>query len=200
MAYTIEEEQELNELKNWWKENYKSLIATILVTFAAVFGWNYWQSYQTNKIQQTSALYAQAIYAEQDKTTQVEQFVKEHSKTAYAVLALLDSAKQAVENQQFAQAESLLQKALKQSEDEILSAVSALRLAAVQFQQQNFEAALNTLEQVKGASWEGKKYLLTGDIFLAEGDKDNAKANYEKALPLVADLEKQWLQVRLNNL
>ena len=27
MAYTIEEEQELNQLKEWWKDNGKTIIA-----------------------------------------------------------------------------------------------------------------------------------------------------------------------------
>lgn len=200
MAYTIEEEQELNELKNWWKENYKSLIAIVLVAFAGVFGWNYWQSYQTNKIQQTAMGYEQVIYATQNKADKVEQFVKQHDKTAYAVFALLDSAKSAVENQQFSTAENLLKQALSQSTDEAMLSISALRLAAVQYQLEQFDNALTTLAQVKTASWEGKKHLLTGDILLAKGDKNAAKASYEKALPLAGELEKQWLQVRLNNL
>ena len=29
MAYTIEEEQEINEIKNWWNENYKTIIVAV---------------------------------------------------------------------------------------------------------------------------------------------------------------------------
>lgn len=200
MAYTIEEEQEINEIKAWWKENYKTLIASIVLALAGSFGWNYWQSYQAAKIQQTSFAYSKAMYASQDQSQQIEKFVKDHEKTSYAVFALLESAKSAVEKQDFVKAESLLKQALSQSSDEVLSAVSALRLAAVQFQQQNFDAALQTLEQVKSQSWEGQKHILVGDILLAKGDQNAAKMSYEKALPLASTLEKQWLQVRLNNL
>ena len=31
MAYTIEEEQELNQLKEWWKDNGKSIIAAFIL-------------------------------------------------------------------------------------------------------------------------------------------------------------------------
>lgn len=100
MAYTAEEEQELNEIKAWWKENYKTLIASIIIAFGGMFGWNYWQSHQVNKIQQTSAQYEQALYSTADfasKSAQIEQFVQANSKTSYAVLALLEKAKVEVE-------------------------------------------------------------------------------------------------------
>ena len=31
MAYTIEEEQELNQLKEWWKDNGKTIIAAFIL-------------------------------------------------------------------------------------------------------------------------------------------------------------------------
>ena len=31
MAYTIEEEQELNQLKEWWKDNGKAIIALLFL-------------------------------------------------------------------------------------------------------------------------------------------------------------------------
>ncbi|MFC1014624.1 YfgM family protein [Pasteurella multocida] len=203
MAYTAEEEQELNEIKTWWKENYKTLIASIIIAFGGVFGWNYWQSHQLNKIQQTSAQYEQALYSTADfasKSAQIEQFVQANSKTSYAVLALLEKAKVEVEKKEFAQAEQSLKQALAQSTDENLSSITALRLASVQYQQQAFDMALDSLKQVKESSWDSRKNLLIGDILLAKGDKVAAKASYQQALNNASPLEAQWLQVRLNNL
>ncbi|HDX1192316.1 TPA: YfgM family protein [Pasteurella multocida] len=203
MAYTAEEEQELNEIKAWWKENYKTLIASIIIAFGGMFGWNYWQSHQVNKIQQTSAQYEQALYSTADfasKSVQIEQFVQANSKTSYAVLALLEKAKVEVEKKEFAQAEQSLKQALAQSTDENLSSITALRLASVQFQQQAFDMALDSLKQVKESSWDSRKNLLIGDILLAKGDKVAAKASYQQALNHASPLEAQWLQVRLNNL
>ncbi|GJH42995.1 YfgM family protein [Pasteurella canis] len=203
MAYTPEEEQELNEIKAWWAENYKTLIASVVVAFAGVFGWNYWQSYQINKTQQMSSLYEQVVYSSQDivtKSAQIDQFVQANHKTSYAVLALLEKAKLEVEKKDFVQAEQSLKQALAQSTDQTLSSISALRLASVQFQQQAFDAALESLKLVKETSWDSRKSLLTGDILLAKGDKVAAKASYEQALQHASNLEAQWLQVRLNNL
>lgn len=199
MAYTIEEEQELNELKAWWKENYKSLILAVVLGAGGVFGWNFWQSHQLTQKQTLSAQYEQLIYSQQEQA-KLDEFVKANNKTAYATLLLLDQARKAVEQQDFMKAETLLKDALAQSPDEILSSVSALRLATVQFQLGQFDVSLHTLTQVKNATWHSAKALLTGDIQLARGDKEAAKASYEQAQKDATPLEQQWIQVRLNNL
>ena len=203
MAYTIEEEQEINEIKTWWNENYKSIIAIVVLAFAGVFGWKYWQNHQVGQIQSLSAQYDQLIYGAEKgdaKNAQLEQFAKDNSKTAYAVLALFERAKSAVENNDFSAAESALKQAMSESSDEVLTSVAALRLAAVQFQLQSFDAALETLKAVKDSSWDSRKNLLTGDILAAKGDKAGAKASFEAALANADQLEQQLIQVRLNNL
>ena len=100
MAYTIEEEQELSAIKAWWNENYKFIIVCFVIAFGGVFGWNYWQSHQIQKIHSASAEYEQVLFNyAKDPKAQVEQFsqfIKNHEKTSYAVLALLDKAKIAV--------------------------------------------------------------------------------------------------------
>ena len=116
------------------------------------------------------------------------------------MLALFEKAKIAAENQDFVQAESVLKEALAQANDEVLSAVSALRLAAVQLQQKQFDAALQTLGGVKGEAWNSRKSLLVGDIQLAKGDKAAAQQAYQQAKQGASQTEQQLIQVRLNNL
>ncbi|CAM3811370.1 YfgM family protein [Avibacterium endocarditidis] len=203
MAYTIEEEQELNELKTWWKENGKLVVAIFVLTLAGVFGWRYWQSHQIAQNQQRSAQYEQLVsqfQADKANVGSVEQFAQSNDKTAYAVFALLDAASISVQKQEFAQAENLLKQALTNADDDILRSVSALRLAEVQFQQQQFDNALASLQQVKGEAWNSASLLLKGDIQLAKGDKESAKASFEQGLKTASPIEADLIQVRLNNL
>ena len=204
MAYTLEEEQEINEIKNWWNENYKTIIAAVILSVGGTYGWRYWQDHQVTQAQQLSAQYDQVIYSNSAdlaaKNAQIDAFVKANDKTSYATLALLDKAKLAVNNQDYAQAEATLKQAVSQAPDEIFASVGALRLATVQFQQKQFDQALDTLKLVKDQSWNSSKNLLTGDILLAKGDKEAAKASYQQAQQNASALEQQWLQVRLNNL
>ena len=204
MAYSIEEEQEINQLKDWWKENGKTIIVAFILGVGGMFGWRYWQAHQAEQIAQASAQYDALIYSaqqdEQAKKANIEQFVQANSKTAYAVFALLDEAKKATEKQDFAAAEANLNQALTQSQDEVLTSIVALRLSAVLFQLGQLDNALTTLNQVKGESFNARKAILTGDIQIAKGDKVAAKNSFEQAQQSGTQLEQQMAKMKLNNL
>ena len=204
MAYSIEEEQEINQLKDWWKENGKTIIVAFILGVGGMFGWRYWQAHQAEQIAQASAQYDALIYSaqqdEQAKKANIEQFVQANSKTAYAVFALLDEAKKATEKQDFAAAEANLNQALTQSQDEVLTSIVALRLSAVQFQLGQLDNALTTLNQVKGESFNARKAILTGDIQVAKGDKVAAKNSFQQAQQSGNQLEQQMAKMKLNNL
>ena len=204
MAYSIEEEQEINQLKDWWKENGKTIIVAFILGVGGMFGWRYWQAHQAEQIAQASAQYDALIYSaqqdEQAKKANIEQFVQANSKTAYAVFALLDEAKKATEKQDFTAAEVNLNQALTQSQDEVLTSIVALRLSAVQFQLGQLDNALTTLNQVKGESFNARKAILTGDIQVAKGDKVAAKNSFEQAQQSGSQLEQQVAKMKLNNL
>jgi len=203
MALTSFEEQEINEIKSWWSENYKTIIAVVILALAGSWGWRYWQDHQANKAQEISAEYDKIILSNHSvdvKSAEIDLFVKDHSKTAYAALALLEKAKAAINAKDYAQAATALQQAMTESPDDILASVAAIRLANVQIQLKDTDAALVTLNQVKDITWESRKLLLIGDIQASKGDKAAAKTSYEQALKNATPLEQQWLQVRLNNL
>ncbi|HHF1669238.1 YfgM family protein [Haemophilus influenzae] len=204
MAYSIEEEQEINQLKDWWKENGKTIIVAFILGVGGMFGWRYWQAHQAEQIAQASAQYDALINSvqqdEQAKKANIEQFVQANSKTAYAVFALLDEAKKANEKQDFSAAEANLNQALTQSQDEVLTSIIALRLSAVQFQLGQLDNALTTLNQVKGESFNARKAILTGDIQVAKGDKVAAKNSFEQAQQMGSQLEQQMAKMKLNNL
>lgn len=200
MAYSAEEEQDLEQLKSWWQQNYLVIIIAVIIAFVAVFGWRYWQSYQQEKMLQASHQYEQLLYQNKDNSAQIAELIQQHGNSSYAVFALLDQAKNAVEKQQFAEAENALKQATQQAKDDILLSISAIRLAAVQYQQQQFDQALESLKLVKGDVWQSRKDLLTGDILLAKGDKAGAKASYQQAQNQASPFEQQWIEVRLNNL
>ncbi|EOX4855828.1 TPA: YfgM family protein [Haemophilus influenzae] len=204
MAYSIEEEQEINQLKDWWKENGKTIIVAFILGVGGMFGWRYWQSHQAEQIAQASAQYDTLINSvqqdEQAKKANIEQFVQANSKTAYAVFALLDEAKKATQKQDFSAAEANLNQALTQSQDEVLTSIVALRLSAVQFQLGQLDNALTTLNQVKGESFNARKAILTGDIQIAKGDKVAAKNSFEQAQQSGSQLEQQMAKMKLNNL
>ncbi len=205
MSY-ITEEQQVEELKSWWKENGKVIIATFILVIGGVLGWRYWQSHQITSRMATSNQYEQVIQAygqnPQVNAAVLQKFVEENKKSSYAIFALFDQAKSAVGQHDLTLAESSLQQAVDISQDSNLKAIAALRLAELQLQQQKYDAVQTTLNHISDKAWEGSKQQMLGDIALAKGDKAAARAAYQQALSSenLNSLDKQLLQLKVDSL
>lgn len=195
MAYTSDEQLQVEEIKSLWKEYGKTVIVSVILAIVGVFGWQYWQDYTKNKIEQSSTAFDQTILqVEQNPNASdevINNFVKQYGETNYAVFALFDKAKREVEAGQFANAENTLKQTLSLAKESTLSNIARLRLATVQLQQKEYEMALEGLTQITDAAWLGKKAILLGDIYLAQGNKEQAKKSYEEALKTATSLEAQ---------
>ena len=106
MADRLSDEEQLQVIKNWWKENGRFLIICIAVSVSAYFGWQWWTKTQQVHAEDASALYSELISSvattgieplSNEKLTTanflVEQLKKDFSDTAYAVNASLLAAK-----------------------------------------------------------------------------------------------------------
>ncbi|BFQ92684.1 YfgM family protein [Gallibacterium anatis] len=206
MAYTTSDEQlQIEEIKQWWKENGKVIIAAVILAIVGVFGWRYWQGYQQEKIHQSSAEFSQIMAATEQSDTgkanaQLTQFVEANPSSTYSAFLLLEQAKKQIDVNQWQQAADTLQKALNNAKDAALISLIALRLASVQTQLKQFEPALATLGKVTDQAWQGRKAMLSGEIYNAMGNKAEAKKSFEAALTTANPLEAQWLQIQINNL
>lgn len=205
MAYTTSDEQlQIDEIKQWWKENGKVIILAVILAIAGVFGWRYWQSYQLNKVHQSSANFSQILATTEANPTadnpQLTQFIQENPDNVYATFLLLDKAKSLVDAKQWEKAAATLSQALSNTKDAALSSLISLRLANVQTQLKQFDSAIATLNKVSEQAWQGRKSMLLGEIYYAMGKKEEAKKAFETALTTANPLEAQWLQVQLNNL
>ncbi|KAE9527658.1 YfgM family protein [Testudinibacter aquarius] len=205
MSY-ITEEQQVEELKSWWKENSKVIIATFILVVGGVLGWRYWQTHQLDSQRATSNSYEQVTQAylqnPQANTELLQKFVTDNQNSNYAVLALFAQAKSAVEQNNLALAESSLKQALEFSRNDELKSISALRLAALQVQQQQYDQAEVSLKNINDKAWEGAKAQLQGDILLAKGDNNAARQAYQQALSNqnLNNLDRQLLQLKVDSL
>ena len=128
MAELRTEEEQLEAIKRWWKENGTSLIAGVAIAAAGVFGWNTWQDYQANKAEAASMRYQQLLdltgqdnsneQARQRATELVGEITDEHGQTLYADLARLLNARLAVEAGDRSRARSALEAVIEDSERE----------------------------------------------------------------------------------
>ncbi|MGO1296627.1 MAG: YfgM family protein [Vibrio sp.] len=196
------EEQTVEAIRDWWKENGKAIIVGAVLGLGGLLGWNYYQGSQTTMQENASANYAQTMQVLSDDSTkaqaQVQDYIDAHKDTAYAVLASMQLAKVQVESGELKKALTQLKWAQSHSDDQALTPVIAVRTARVQSELKQYDNALATLKNVKAKGWEGRVDELRGDILLAKGDKSGAYSAYSQAQQ--AKDVSQTLQMKLDDL
>ena len=63
MAEHLTEEEQLEALKRWWKENGQSTIIGVLLAVSGYLGWTFWQDSQRSSAEAASAIYQDLIDA-----------------------------------------------------------------------------------------------------------------------------------------
>ena len=202
-VYSNENEQ-TDALRNFFANNGKALAIGVVIGIAALGGWRYWSSHQEEATKSVSAQYQQltsAMQAGKPETLEaVNTFANENSNT-YGALAAMDLAKQYVDTNQLDKAATLLQNGLKDTKDANLQAVINLRLARIQLQQNQADAALKTLDGVKGDGWTAIVADIRGEALLSKGDKQGARDAWSKGVESDASPAlKQMMQMKMNNL
>ncbi len=185
-TYTTEEQQ-VEAIKKWWKENGASVIGGVVLGVAAVFGWKAWVGYQAEVGEQASVLFerlATSVNAGADEAAgaQAEQLITEYESTPYAWFAALTQAKVELEAGDSAAARERLEWVLAQTKQPGIQQLARLRLARLQLSEGDAAAAAATLSGVEAGAFGGEFAHLEGDIASAKGDLAAARIAYEHAL------------------
>lgn len=186
-AYDLEEQEQLDELKTWWKM-YGNLI-TLVVTAAAVavLGWQAWNWWQRNQAAQASALYGglQAAAAQGDTKRARElagELIDKFSRSSHAGLAALLSARTLADSGDLKSARAQLAWAADNARDDRIRDLARLRLAAVMADDKAEDEALKQLANEPAGPLAPRFNELRGDILAGQGKTAEAKAAYESAL------------------
>ena len=204
-VYKTEEEQ-IDDLKRWIKSYGPSILAGIVLAIVLLYGWRYWHSYQHNRAVKASVLYQQAVDAFQTKNSDllmksVSSLQKKHPKSPYASYGVFLQVKMAVDQQDYSAAETELNWVVTHSHDNTIKAIAKLRLGSIQTVDHQEALAIKTLESIKNPAFKGLAHIKIADAYLALGDTNNAKINYEAASKLLPDAGNTMptLAVKLDN-
>ncbi len=201
--YQTEEEQ-VQAIKDWWKENGKAVIAGLVIGLGAIGGWRWWTDHQKTQSEQASLIYAQVIDAAargavEQATTEGQKILEQYDGTPYATLTALLLARTAADRQDYATAAARLQWVIERGADEGFRHLARLRLARVRLQQDQPDAALALLDK-PAPGFEALQNEVRGDIYRAQAKPALAAAEYRKAL-LDGDLNRelrQQIEMKLN--
>ena len=189
MAIYETEEEQLEALKRWWKENGTSTVVGVALGIAIIIGWNYWQEHKREQANQASALYDQLLKAaETDQKDAVDKLAKrlqdQYGNSNYAAYGSLFQAKFKVQQGDIPAAKEILKK-IAAGKDKELSHIAKIRLVKLMLASGEYEQGLqviNDVDQAEAAKFSDNYDELVGDLYVALDRLDEARTAYQKAL------------------
>lgn len=202
--YQTEEEQ-VEALKRWWKENSTSTIVGLVMGIVIILGWNYWQEHKKTQAAQASATYDQLLKAldddskdgggratqgtvAEDKKESVDKLAgrlqEQFKGSEYAAFSGLFEAKIKSQQGDLAAAKQIL-KTIAATPDKALSNIAKIRLVRLMLATGEYEQGLQVINDVdaKEASGYSASYdELVGDLYVALDRLDEARTSYQNAL------------------
>jgi predicted negative regulator of RcsB-dependent stress response len=202
----LSDKEQLERLRQWWRENGWFLLGGAAVGLLALYGYNQYFAYRTSQAEEAGALYASVKAAVDDDAaaeaaTRFEELRSEHPDHAYTYQAALLLASTELVSAPDAAA-SKLRLAMEGSNDPDLAMIARLRLARVLAYREQYDEALALLEVEAPGQFAGRINEIKGDIHVARGESDAARTAYLEAMvaPGAELLDRSLLQMKLSDL
>lgn len=203
------EEEEIQQIKEWWKENGSSLLLGGALALALVVGWNVWHDRQARHSEGGSLVFQQLVETTlQSKDVDpakvnelTEKLNKEYGDTGYAVYASLLRARTAVDTGHLDDAAAELRRLMASKLDTGMAEIVRQRLARVLAAQDKTDEALALLAGDAVPAFVAGREELRGDLLVRLGRKAEARTAYEKArAAMPQDAGLGVLQTKLDDL
>lgn len=193
-TYDLEEQEQLAEMKAWWKQ-YGNLVVGLL-TAAAVgaLAWQSWNWYQRTQTAQASMVYSvlqKSVLEKDSQRTKAAsgELLEKFGGTTYAPLGALITAKAMFDAGDTKTAKAQLAWVVEHGKDELRD-LARLRLAALLLDEKAYDEALKQLDGSVGAGFVARFAENRGDVLNAQGKKPEARAAYQAALAKLDEADK----------
>jgi predicted negative regulator of RcsB-dependent stress response len=185
-SYDFEEQERIAELKAWWEDNRWYVLGAVVAAVLAFAGYHGWKQWSVRQAEDAAALYqpvADASKANDAKklTASADALIAKHPRSFYASEAALVAAKAAFDAGNMDEARKRLEWVVEHGPDEHRG-VARVRLAAVLLDQKKYSEALQALDANKDEGFVALAADLRGDVMLAQGRLDEARAAYKLAV------------------
>ncbi len=194
MVEIYDDHEQSERVRQWIKENGAAIVMGVVLAIGGLYGWKFWQNYQTETRIEVAAEYQGLVVAlDQNLFDQAyshfEVINTDFPKSTYNSLAHLMIAAARLNQGQPDLAESLYRETLKSggTSDGFVQVIAAERLARLLLNKGDIDAA----EEVLNAYSDNQIFAariaeVRGDILTAKGDVAGARAAYQEALDAMA--------------
>ncbi len=189
-VYDAEEQQRIDALKDWWAQWGNLVFAGLIVFLLGIAGAQGWRYYQKQQVVEAETLFVSVKKVAQEATATKDwkklsaaatALADKYPATFYATDAQLMAAKAAFDAKELAEAKKHLQWVVDKGAASH-QPIARVRLAAVLLDEQKYDDALKMLDGVNGDGFASLAADMKGDIFAAQGRRDEARAAYEVAV------------------
>ena len=182
----LEEQEQLDEIKHFWKQYGNIITWSLIVVFGAIAAWNGYQYWQTRRTGQAAVMYDEVERAMQSgDVARVDRSLADmkdqFSGTVYAEQAGLLAAKAYYDKGNVDASRAALSWVVDKGSDESYQAVAKLRLAGILFETKAYGDALKLVSGSFPKDFAALAADRRGDILLMQGKKVEAKAEYQTA-------------------
>lgn len=188
MAYDLEEQESLEQLKAWW-DKWGNLTMTVITCGCLAFaGWNGWNWYKRNQGAKATAAYVQlqTAYAQGDQKNMkslADGLMNEYPRHVFASLAAMLKASEAQKDGKLEDARAALNWVLDKGGHEEYATIARIRLAGVELDAKDAKKALAVLQGAKVLPGQQASYQdRLGDVYFALGEQAKARDAWNAAL------------------
>ncbi|MCW8934185.1 MAG: tetratricopeptide repeat protein [Gammaproteobacteria bacterium] len=199
------EEQQLEAIKKWWKENSTMVVMGITIGVGSIFGWQFYQAESVKHAEHASVLYEQVLINSSDPSklndqlATVNQLEAEFDDTPYASLSALIVAKQQLAAGQIDKAQQQYRWVIENARQDELKYLAKIRLSRLLLAANELDKALALLNEDYPESFDAMVLELKGDVLSTQGNKADAKTAYNKAISL-SKTPNRWLQLKIDDI
>lgn len=208
MAAHLEEQQELDNFKHFWKGWGRWLFVLVVACGIGYFGFVLYKNHLASQNEEAAEILSQMVVkSESSKDPKVlnadlQNLQQNYAKTIASAQATFMAAAAEFDKKNYDAATRHLNWVLNNQDTPFVKALAVQRLAVVQLQQQKFNEALKTLDMPVDEAFQPVVLETKGDVLAAQGKNKEAAAAYGQALEKLPKeaAARELLQLKMDQL
>lgn len=182
----LQEQEQVDAFKAWWKRNGKWLLLALVLAIGGVAAVQGWKVYKGKQEAAAATLFTDLARQVQSNDPRrindaAAVMMEKYASSGYATRTALLAAQVNIQAKDVAPAKRQLQWVIEHAQEAALKDVARLKLASLLLDEKDYAAALMQLNAAHPEAFNGLYADLKGDVLSAQGKTAEARVAYREA-------------------